>query len=230
MYTNRSVISGLILKDICNLKKSLKTLLLLFAFYGALSFVSQGYTLLITLAVVVSITLTASAFSFDEASHWNNYALTLPVSRRQLVTSRYVFSLLSILLVPLFLLLAVFIVTRINGADFSEAAVSFLFSTAATFFIISVSNAAIYCFGPERGRFVMFAVCVLPILAIATASRLLPQDALSALGSRFSLDLVTLDDSLRTVLWIGGICLLLGAVCLFVSYLFSCRIMERREF
>lgn len=91
--------TGLILKDILVMRKSLKTYLLLILFYLILS-AAGGLPISFCLSFieVLLMVLPLSAFAYDELSHWDKVVFALPLSRRTVVKARYGFLLLLVLI------------------------------------------------------------------------------------------------------------------------------------
>ena len=90
--------TGLILKDALVLKKSLKSYLLLLAVYAVLTVTGLfSISFVAAFLEVIAMMLPMSAFAFDEQAHWDRYAAALPLSRRDLVAARYLFTLLVLL-------------------------------------------------------------------------------------------------------------------------------------
>ena len=84
---------GLLYKEWATLTSSYKQTVFFFAFlYGGISILTGQTGMAYALLVVFSILIT-STISFDENSHWDIYARTLPVTPAQLVGSKYLFGL-----------------------------------------------------------------------------------------------------------------------------------------
>ena len=84
---------GLLYKEWAILTSSYKQTVFFIAFlYGGISILTGQTGMAYALLVVFSILIT-STISFDENSHWDIYARTLPVTPAQLVGSKYLFGL-----------------------------------------------------------------------------------------------------------------------------------------
>ena len=84
---------GLLYKEWATLTSSYKQTVFFIAFlYGGISILTGQTGMAYALLVVFSILIT-STISFDENSHWDIYARTLPVTPAQLVGSKYLFGL-----------------------------------------------------------------------------------------------------------------------------------------
>ena len=84
---------GLLYKEWATLTSSYKQTVFFIAFlYGGISILTGQTGMAYALLVLFSILIT-STISFDENSHWDIYARTLPVTPAQLVGSKYLFGL-----------------------------------------------------------------------------------------------------------------------------------------
>ncbi len=230
-----SAVFGLLLNDIYNLKKSLRFFLAFFIVYGGAVFLvggsSQQSSAITMLTSVMSVTLPLSAFSYNQTSQWEHYALTLPISRRQLVISRYLSSFFCSVLISFFSLLVVLISGVMGYGEWETTALSLLIVTGVILFLHSIFNAAIYRFGSERGRIIAFAVCAVPPLFAAVMVKLMPEQVRSSIISSVSFQkMYALLSSESAVFLLGIFALLLGVFCLSVSCVLTCRYMERKEF
>ena len=82
---------GLILKDFYTYSNLKKNYLLMFVIVIAFSFFLDGGSSYIAATLMMFMMMTASTcFNYDESSHWDRYAVALPVSRSKIELSRYV--------------------------------------------------------------------------------------------------------------------------------------------
>lgn len=162
---------GLILKDFHNITKQYKILLILFAFYliGSVSskdadFFGSIITILMTMQVI-------TAMAYDEKSNWNRYALTMPISRSDLVLSKYLLG--CILLAISFAANFIFQIFAGPGT-FTEALLSSFATTGLGLFFIFLILPFLFKFGVEKGRYVtMLIIFILSaILMLASSMKL----------------------------------------------------------
>lgn len=89
---------GLIVKDLINISKSIKIVLFLVVFYGVMALTTEspgGFTSIILLVLAMAM---LSTYSYDEMVNWDIYALTLPITRDDIIQSKYMFMLIMSLL------------------------------------------------------------------------------------------------------------------------------------
>ncbi len=152
---------GLLLKDIYNLKRLGKQYAVICAGMLIWSAFMKNYSFFSMMIMLSGIMPVISSFSFDEAAHFEKYALTLPVTRRELVQAKYI--LLLIFLGGSFLigtagsiLLNLIIergITELPEQLISAASVGCLF-----LLVFSIMIPGVFKLGVEKAR--MLLVCI----------------------------------------------------------------------
>ena len=84
---------GLLVKDLCNLRQVARQSLIVVAVLAAWCFFLGDSQLFSMMSIIYSLMLLFTAVSYDEMAQFNKYALTLPVTRKDLVRSKYVLML-----------------------------------------------------------------------------------------------------------------------------------------
>lgn len=147
---------GLIKKDLLLLKSQLKSYLVIVIVFAIVSFMSNDNTF-ITLLPILGVMLIISTLSFDNYYKWDAFALTLPLSRKDNVKSKYA---LAVLITLTFVILATIILIAFNtikGLPINAFNIltlmcgSLLGASIAT----SISMPLMYKFGSENGRMIM---------------------------------------------------------------------------
>ena len=157
---------ALLMKDFLMLSKQIKMMLIFFAFFIIISFITDMTMVLIIFALIFASLQLTTAFSFDEMSKWDKYANTLPVDRKTIVQSKYVLGL--ILIVSGIVIFAPFVYF---SDEFSQH-----FSLLELFkgLVLILSIALIYIsvtipfyikFGTQKGRIIIFAIVFIPVFA-----------------------------------------------------------------
>ena len=88
---------GLILKDFYSLKMYVRTLIVMVVIYAMLGFFSESASMFSSLVAVVSMILPITSFTYDKYYKWEEYALSLPLRRNQIVLAKYIFTALILL-------------------------------------------------------------------------------------------------------------------------------------
>lgn len=156
---------GLVIKDILNLRKGLRTSLLILVLFSLMAYQSQDPTYLVGIFVLIMSMQSITSISYDELAKWDTYALTMPISREKLVIGKYVITiLLSITAWIISATIAYFVILPVSNMKTIE----FLLSSYAIFvisiFFLSVLLPLIYKYGVEKSRLLVFVVISIPVL------------------------------------------------------------------
>ena len=135
---------GLLLKDWYVLIGGAKRLLFLIALYIVIGEFSAGIG---SVGVLLCAMLPTSCMSYDERSKWDRYALSMPVSVRDLVVSKYLLGYLA-LLAGAVLKLIVMLLPFGEGGDYASLALIL----AVTLLYMAVQFPILFKFGVENGR------------------------------------------------------------------------------
>ena len=214
--------TGLVLKDVLVMRRSLKTYILLMVFYLVMAMTGAlPPTFALSFIEVILLVLPLSAFAYDEQARWDKCVLALPLSLRTVVKARYCFLLLLVLVsAALSGLLCVFF--SLSGrSDALESSTSAAACLGAGMLIPAVMLPLNYKLGRERAQPFLYVVVIGAALAVF---------ALSRLGLPGWLDLSffrSMTDGQAAALF--ALCPLAGLAALFVSFLISCGIMGRKE-
>lgn len=212
---------GLILKDLLNLKKAIKTMLIVGIAYS-IFFSTVQPTFLTGILTLLFSMQSLSSFSYDEYAKWDSYALTFPISRKDLVLSKYILFMTfpiigSVLSIILSTIIGLFKQTLMVEEIFASA-MGFLFSMEILFLIILP---LIFKFGIERGRimitivgFSIFGILFLVIKLIQT----------------LNLPFLSLEQIYALTPIIPWIALVMVALIAYLSYQVSLRIVEKKEY
>lgn len=170
---------------------------------------------------VIIMMLPLSAFSYDELSKWDRYAFSLPLSRRAVAGARYLFALILTLFAALFGLVTCLILSlAFHDPNLVENCMTVMVSLGLGLLYCDILLPLTYKLGPERARPYFYLVIFLPIILLVGASKLGLLDGLSFLEQ------IPEASAIAFVLLLP----LLPLLGMGVSYLISCRILERKEF
>ena len=155
--------TGLIIKDILNLKKSLMASLLMLLLFSIAAYQSKDPSFLIGVFVIIIAMQAVSAIAYDDLAKWDVYALTMPVSRKELVTSKYILAaLLSIIALIVSATISYFFIFPLSNLSTREFLITSYLVFAIAMLLISVALPLIYKFGVERSRLLLVAVILIP--------------------------------------------------------------------
>ena len=163
--------TGLILKDLLILRKTLRSYLFMLIVYVGIAFTGVWSADIIgVLLVVMVVMLPMNVFAYDKQAKWDTYGLALPVGRTKTVAARYLCVLLLCLLsVGLTAILGV----MLYAAGRVEEPVEFLVSCSVMGLMSVLVNAImlpfLYKFGPERARMMFFSIMGGIVLLVVAA-------------------------------------------------------------
>lgn len=152
--------TGLILKDILILRKTLRSYLLVLIVYAGIAFSGVWSADIVgVLSVVTVMMIPMNVFAYDQQCKWDTYGLALPVGRTKTVAARY----LCVLLLCLFsVALTVIAGAALYAAGRVEEPVEFMVTCSVMGLIAVLINAImlpfLYKFGPERARMMFFGI------------------------------------------------------------------------
>ena len=217
--------SGLLMKDLELVKINMKTYLAVFLI-GFLYLITQekGSTFFVAYATFVSIGVSVGTISYDGYHHGMKFLMTLPVTKKQYVQSKYLLSFCFAVLVSVVSLLLGMIRIQIFGNQEVE---DLLISSGAALVISSI----ILCgmiplrlkYEAEKSRIVMVAAVAVIFLIVAACKELYDVYRESyGKGLQF---LNTLSGG-----QIAVVLVIVIAICIAASMKVSERIMEGKEF
>ena len=203
---------ALILKDLFCLRAQAKSVLLVLAVWLVISVTMGNGQFFSALSVIYVILLPMMSMSFDERAHWDSRALTMPVTRAQIVLGRYAAALLMGLAM---LALGCAVTLVMDGAEQLSFCLGFFF---AGVLMLSVGMPLVLKLGVEKARLPMTLTFVIPFIAIFPTI------------SYWGPWLEGLDyDAVPWVLAAAAV-LALAALCVYISYRVSVNILENKEF
>lgn len=201
-------------------------------FFGALfvmiilfTVIQSDPTFSITYTTLMFAILTMTTMSYDDFENGLCYLLTLPVSRREYVTEKYVFGLLSSFCGCIAASAVTAAAGYIKGINYpwQEWTATVISCTLLLSLALAVTMPIQLKFGSEKSRIAVFGVVALGSLTVFVIAKFCEAagiDMNAVLESAFV-------ENLTTTAW--GICIT-GAVVLAASWLISVRVLEKRQF
>lgn len=162
---------GLILKDLLNLKKQSKIMFVLIIFYFVFALTNKNGSMFSGMILILFAMFPITAMSYDERANWDKYALAMPVSRINIVLSKYILGfILSCIALIISLIAQIIIDTSINTENIGATLLIFVLSLLFTSILLPI----MFKFGVEKGRMLMFIVLFTPTIAIMLLPKLIP--------------------------------------------------------
>ncbi len=147
---------GFIKKDVAMIKSNFKLLGILIVVYTIMGL--YGKMDISFILPFMSVVIMISTFSYDNFNKWEEYASTLPDGRRCCVKSKYITTLLMILITSIIVIILSFIISYINTKtiNYEQTFVSMLGTVFGTLLVLSFMYPVIYKFGVEKARIGIF--------------------------------------------------------------------------
>jgi len=162
---------GLIIKDLIALKKQVKIFLVLAAFYIVYSFMMKNTGMFGAMITLLCVMMTITTMSYDEHYKWDRYALSLPISRKTVVISKYVLGImLDLAAVVIVAPASAVIGSAVGEIKISESFTASLAIGGVALFFLSVIFPIIFKFGVEKGRMLMAAIFFVPTILVMLIS------------------------------------------------------------
>lgn len=158
---------AMLFADWMNIRRSMKALLWVFAVMAVSSFAYGGSAFIPCTVTMLAVMGPVTLMSTDHAYGWDRLSLTLPVSRRDIVNSKFTVSLA---LNAALLLLGV-VLTMVSSAvhrdgSLAENLLGLLACEAVALLLMGIEFDLILRFGTERGRYFLLGVVWVPIIAL----------------------------------------------------------------
>lgn len=165
---------GLIIKDILFIKSTWKNLLVMFIGAMLISVALGNYLLAVCVVPIMLLSSGINTFQTDEFYNTESYILSFPYSRKQIVLSKYLFTLLMLLIstyvgLMIYALIHFTIHPGFNGLNVDMIKQLLMWEFAAIF-VDSIFYPVIYKYGCEKSRFVMMSILMVLLGLGAIAS------------------------------------------------------------
>lgn len=151
---------GLLLKDWYLGKKTLIATLFIMIIFAVVTVISDNNYFMVY-SVVLGGMIPVTLISYDEKSSWNTYSLTMPYTRAQIVSEKYIAAM--IILAVSVISLGIGLVVR---AEMSKAVnLDSVFATLGMLSVVGVITPSImlpviFKFGVDKGRFVYYIIII----------------------------------------------------------------------
>ena len=213
---------GLLKKDLFILRRVyMKNFFLVLALYTILGVALQMNSFFTLMSWMYGFYV-VSLFSVDNACHWDFYAATLPVSRRTVVSAKFLLLGLCVAAGFAYSLVTAPLAYLLIGEPIAESILASLLVTLILIVYFAVTIPLTYAFGPDKARSAM-----LLLLGLAGGCIL----AAASLGDGGGAVLMALFGWMETSPVPGfSIITAATAVLCLVCWLVSCRVYERKEF
>lgn len=214
---------GLLLKDIYNLSSYRTSFLLVIVVVGFIGFSQENFVNLVPIMLTTMLGMMAlSTFNYDEIAKSDKYVLSLPISKKEMVKEKYVFSTIAILLGAITAFILCILVSYMTKKPIEIT--TLLTSTIGGIFGISLVQCiqipSIYKWGAEKGRIQMFILVICVMSVIGGIGYLLLKSGI--LGN--------LEEVLTILISYGIIALVVLTILMYaISYHIAYKIYQKKE-
>ncbi len=215
---------GLILKDIINMKRNFKLFSVFVLIYILISFILESSSYFSSMFTLVLAMLTLTSYSLDEQAKWDGYALTMPISRNNIVQGKY---LVMIILATAGLAFNCVVLTVLNVVMKAEKLYSGFEGGAIGAVLVilfySIAMPFVTKFGVEKSRFIIILIYMIPFFIGNMVLKLVKEKYPESWAELVRISKIFID---YAPLIIPAVVL----VALGISYSISVRIYRKKEF
>ena len=146
---------GLVKKDLLMIKGNMRQVILFLVVFLILAF--QENNIIVIVPVFVSMMVFITTFSYDEYNKWDAYAIALPISRKNIVKSKYIASVI-LWLIALLVTVVITVIMGIIGQNINyfEMFGMILGCVFSIVLLEAIMFPLIFKFGVEKGRIGLF--------------------------------------------------------------------------
>lgn len=211
--------TGLILKDLLNLMRGSKQIVLVLIMYLALSFWLNNNTFAPMMLVFFLAYQVISTFAYDDIVKWERFAMTMPVKRKQIVQSKY---LLLVILTGGGVVVGCAAGALLNvihptgDGGLIEIVASSLAVGGVFLLMFSIQIPFLFRYGAEKARMFLIIIFMIPALLVYGGI---------ALAKRYQVTLPS-ESTVKLLIGLAPVVLL---VLLIISYMVSVKVFDKKE-
>jgi len=202
---------GLLLKDYYTLSKQLKLYLVFILVLSAIPEMNLS-----AIASIYAAMLPITAIAFDERSKWDQLAVMMPYSKRDLVMSKYVIGYIGVVVCYMLSMGIQLVISAVTKQPFTtETALVIVITACVALILLAINLPIMFWLGVERGRIVFMV-----LIAVTVFVGMMSAESATNMLSTSSL----------TAGMLLGISALAAAIVNLVSILISFRFYEKKKF
>lgn len=217
----------MIYADWMTFRQSLRSLLFVIVIYTATAMLWNGPLFFNLIVTVLSIITPTTLFSADRSVGWDRFSLALPVTRRDVVASKFAVGAivnLGLLAVSGGLMLVYGLMNPHTTEQIAEMTAGLLGSEAAALAMMGLMMLIAFKFGIEKSRYIMMGCIFIPVAAGMLLSRV------AGIGDKMQAALAWLSDLLshHAGFFLLGM-VVLGVAVYVICYRISVHIYQKTE-
>jgi ABC-2 type transport system permease protein len=157
---------SLVLKDLYNIGHNAKSMLFILLVLAFIMIPFVGVYAYIIMSGILCSMMVTTTFSFDDNSKWMKYAMVTPITRKDMVTSKFVvlliFSAIGAVTGLIIGSIGGVILHKVSFGDILTLLLVGVTSLAIAVIIGSMSIPLLFKFGAEKARMLTFVSCIVP--------------------------------------------------------------------
>ena len=213
---------GLLMKDLAFVKLQAKSMIIIFLLVVFMLLQGSNFEFVIVYANIIFTMFVVTTINYDYFENGCAFLMTLPISRKMYVSEKYVLAFLAagcgLIADVIFMLIAHFLKEEyVFGMDNLIFALAYVLGSLV---FVALMLPIELKYGPEKARIAMIVVVAIIFAGVFVFTGIGPFDLSGATTKLLSLEKIVL-------LGIAGVAVF---IALGISYLISCRIMEKKEF
>lgn len=213
---------ALLLKDFYSLRTYLlRQFGLMILIYAVVAFSMKSFSILPAMLILTAMMMLVSSIAVDDSSHWDTFALTLPINARDIVRAKYVLFLGSLLGVGFGSTILCAVLDAFTFHEGIGALLAVAVGVCAMYLPVCCICLPLFIkLGAEKARIFMTLVMMIPFFGVVFG--------VQAFGDQLNAMLAN-PAPMQIALWlaIAGLAL---AIMVVVSYSISVKLYESKEF
>ncbi|HJJ41766.1 MAG TPA: ABC-2 transporter permease [Methanocorpusculum sp.] len=208
--------NALLLKDLVNLKRSFKMLIFIVAIFGIIFIPTGGLAGFLCILMFIAVSLTINSLAYDNIAEWDEYALTMPISRKDIVSAKYRLLIMFIacgFIISIAFIAALYFALPQLFAEFVNPFIQTVIVFCVGIILGSVMLPITYKFGTEHARYIMIIVMIFFGIIVGASLFL------------FSEMIPSINSILFTILFFA-----VSLIALLLSWIISNKIYANKEF
>jgi predicted membrane protein len=163
---------ALLLKDFYLLRQLTKLYMIMLLIYSVIAGFIKNFGFLSGVNISLFTIMPLTTLNFDASSHWNGYAAACPVSRKTIALEKYLLALIlwGIGMGITFFMGITFRFINKDIVTWEEIFSTLWGQTMMLFLDNAIAIPAVYKFGPEKGKYIMMAGLIIPLLLFVMAT------------------------------------------------------------
>ncbi|WP_337983334.1 ABC-2 transporter permease [Lysinibacillus sp. C5.1] len=159
--------TALVVKDLMTIQRQLKTQAFILIPMLLFSILMGQGSIIFSFILFILVIQAITALTYDELCSWDKYVNTLPISKSEIVLSKYMLSLVLMLIGLIIALPVVFIMNHFtNDWGTTNFFLTFNLLIGAAFCLLALILPIYIKYGSIKGRIVLIVLCFIPGLLI----------------------------------------------------------------